>query len=382
MVWDDAISGVLPWLVGRIVRDRSARAAAARDAGGADGLRARDECAHRCTGGADPAGARDPRRDRSQRVGDGDPVRRRPDRDGRRSGPRRGGTEGGRARRPGGAGGAPAPARGARRPRGACASWRRSRTRRPRRTGDGPAPPGWRRRPRSKATLAVSPGLSLCAYRVVQEALTNTIKHAGGARTGRGALGAMPSSSKSSTTGRRRPAVAGRRRGTGSSGCASGSTARRQRGGRPGAGRGASPCARRFRWRTQDARDRRARPSCARSTSDPSMRSPAAADALDLVLEATLENGIPRTLPRRPLWPAVLVGALVAVRRSRPGAAVIGCSLVALAQEPFHGQLFSTLDSSSALGCRSRCAPMARARGSTRGELRIRPARPPLHCWS
>ena len=30
--------------------------------------------------------------------------------------------------------------------------------------------------------IAVPPGLSLCAYRVVQEALTNTIKHAGAAR--------------------------------------------------------------------------------------------------------------------------------------------------------------------------------------------------------
>ena len=30
--------------------------------------------------------------------------------------------------------------------------------------------------------IDVPPGLSLCAYRVVQEALTNTIKHAGAAR--------------------------------------------------------------------------------------------------------------------------------------------------------------------------------------------------------
>ena len=68
--------------------------------------------------------------------------------------------------------------------------------------------------------------------------------------------------------------------------------------------------------------------------------------SLDLVLEPALENGIPHRLATAVM--GVLLGGMVAVRRSRPGAAVIGCSLVALAQEPFHAQLLS-LDSSAVL---------------------------------
>jgi signal transduction histidine kinase len=68
--------------------------------------------------------------------------------------------------------------------------------------------------------------------------------------------------------------------------------------------------------------------------------------SLDLILEPTLENGIPHRLATAVA--GLLVGAMVAVRRTRPATAVIGCSLVALAQQPFHGQLFS-LDSSVVL---------------------------------
>jgi len=44
------------------------------------------------------------------------------------------------------------------------------------------APPGCRGAPRQRLREGASPGLDLVVYRIVQEALTNTIKHAGSAR--------------------------------------------------------------------------------------------------------------------------------------------------------------------------------------------------------
>ena len=90
----------------------------------------------------------------------------------------------GRARRPRGSGGDAAAARRARRRRATCGSSRRSR--------DSRISPSLCRALASAGLhasilvegdpVAVSQGLSLCAYRVVQEALTNTLKHAGPTR--------------------------------------------------------------------------------------------------------------------------------------------------------------------------------------------------------
>ena len=67
---------------------------------------------------------------------------------------------------------------------------------------------------------------------------------------------------------------------------------------------------------------------------------------VDLIFETVLEHGIPDRLATALL--AVPFGATIAVRRRWPPGALIGCSVVALVQEPFHGQLFS-LDSQSVL---------------------------------
>jgi signal transduction histidine kinase len=79
----------------------------------------------------------------------------------------------------------------------------------------------------------------------------------------------------------------------------------------------------------------------------------AALVSADLALEATLENGMSDRLAMALL--AVPLGAMIAIRRRRPAAAVIGCSLIALAQEPFHAQLFG-LDSSVVLFPFALCA--------------------------
>jgi signal transduction histidine kinase len=69
---------------------------------------------------------------------------------------------------------------------------------------------------------------------------------------------------------------------------------------------------------------------------------------VDLVLEATLSHGIPRSDRLATAVVGVPFGATVAVRRRWPGGALIACALVALAQGPFHGQLFGNLPSQSA----------------------------------
>lgn len=72
----------------------------------------------------------------------------------------------------------------------------------------------------------------------------------------------------------------------------------------------------------------------------------AAALIVDLVLEAALEDGISDRVATA-LFGAAL-GAIVAVRRRWPVAAVVACSVVVLPQTPFRGQLFN-LDSQSVL---------------------------------
>jgi signal transduction histidine kinase len=67
---------------------------------------------------------------------------------------------------------------------------------------------------------------------------------------------------------------------------------------------------------------------------------------MDLVVEAAVESGIPHRLATALL--AVPFAGTIAVRRRWPAAAVVACSVVVLAQEPFHGQLFD-LQSSAAL---------------------------------
>ena len=127
--------------------------------------------------------ARAARRDRPQRLGDGDPGRRRPHGDGLRAGARRGLVAFGRARRPRGSGGDAPPAGGARQRHGSAGAGTAARARRHRRP----------RRPHPSAgsptdlrvegdATTITPALDLCAYRIVQEALTNAIKHAGPAR--------------------------------------------------------------------------------------------------------------------------------------------------------------------------------------------------------
>jgi signal transduction histidine kinase len=66
----------------------------------------------------------------------------------------------------------------------------------------------------------------------------------------------------------------------------------------------------------------------------------------DLVLEALLENAIPDRLATALVGTAV--GAIVAVRRRWPAAALVACSAVVLLQTAFRGQLFN-LDSQSVL---------------------------------
>ena len=153
---------------------------------------------------ARPDRARAARRDRAQRLGDGDPGRRRAAGDG--PDPERGR----------GVAAASSSARAGRRWRrcAACsecstaaairARSRRSRgLARSRRAARPHARGGARDRPASRWRAGtVSPALDLCAYRIVQEALTNAIKHAGpGPRDGPRALGdATRSSSRSPTT--------------------------------------------------------------------------------------------------------------------------------------------------------------------------------------
>jgi signal transduction histidine kinase len=60
--------------------------------------------------------------------------------------------------------------------------------------------------------------------------------------------------------------------------------------------------------------------------------------ACDLILEAALEHGIPHRASTALL--AIPLCTMVALRRRFPAAAVNGCSVTALFQEPFHGQLF------------------------------------------
>jgi len=69
---------------------------------------------------------------------------------------------------------------------------------------------------------------------------------------------------------------------------------------------------------------------------------------VDLVLEASLSTGIPNSDRLATALFAVPFGVTVAVRRRWPGGALIAAGLVALAQEPFHGQLFGNLPSESA----------------------------------
>jgi signal transduction histidine kinase len=61
---------------------------------------------------------------------------------------------------------------------------------------------------------------------------------------------------------------------------------------------------------------------------------------VDMVLEAALADGVPRSDRIATAIFAGPFGATVAVRRRWPAAAVVAASLVALAQEPFHGRLF------------------------------------------
>ena len=120
------------------------------------------------------------RRDRAQRLGDGDPGRRRADGDGRRARPGRGvaaerssAPVARRWRRCAGWSGCSATARSA---RAGAAAW----AARHRRADRGTRAAGLRADLRVDGDPApVSPALDLCAYRIVQEALTNAIKHAG-----------------------------------------------------------------------------------------------------------------------------------------------------------------------------------------------------------
>jgi signal transduction histidine kinase len=69
---------------------------------------------------------------------------------------------------------------------------------------------------------------------------------------------------------------------------------------------------------------------------------------VDLILEASLSGDIPVSDRLATAVVAVPFAATIAIRRRWPGAALIACGLVALAQEPFHGQLFGNLPSESA----------------------------------
>ena len=97
----------------------------------------------------------------------------------------------------------------------------------------------------------VSPALDLCAYRIVQEALTNAIKHAApGARVGQRALATDDELElEISDDGRRRRAVNGAGGGHGIAGHARARRAAQRHASRPAPGRTAgSPCAPAFRW--------------------------------------------------------------------------------------------------------------------------------------
>ncbi len=70
---------------------------------------------------------------------------------------------------------------------------------------------------------------------------------------------------------------------------------------------------------------------------------------VDLVLEASLGRGVPDRDRLATALIAVPFVATAGARRWWPSVAPIACGLVALAQEPFHGQLFGNLPSQSAV---------------------------------
>ena len=192
--------------------------------------------------------------------------------------------------------------------------------------------------------VAVSQGLSLCAYRVVQEALTNTLKHAGPTRAEvrlrwrEDALELLVSRRRTRRRTRCRRAA---RRLVG----ARDHRDARARGAARRVGRGRGRLRRRVRRPRDDPpgrweRDVRARTRFA-SRIDPTWVDVAVAAALmvDLILEATLGSGLPDRLATALF--AILFAAPVAVRRRWPAGAVIACTVVGLLEDAFDGQLFN-----------------------------------------
>jgi signal transduction histidine kinase len=74
----------------------------------------------------------------------------------------------------------------------------------------------------------------------------------------------------------------------------------------------------------------------------------AVALTLDLILEATLTAGIPRSDRFATVLVAIPFAGTVAVRRRWPAGALVACSALLLLQEPFHGQLLGDLPTQSA----------------------------------
>ena len=184
--------------------------------------------------------------------------------------------------------------------------------------------------------VAVSQGLSLCVYRVVQEALTNALKHAGadpsrGQRSlERGRVGA-----RSDRAGGHRPSRSRARRDMGSPGCASAprfteepSTPALQ----PAA---ASPFTRGFRCLRGARREHGDRcPSLVGRPDQPSRTSMWWSPQrlmVDLIVESALGAGIPHRLATALF--AVQFAAPIAVRRRWPAAAVVCAAGACLLQD-------------------------------------------------